>query len=54
MLDDHHWFAPYVEVYASEKLFWVRTGAARHYVRFPEIDEYSTLIAEYQVESEGS
>jgi hypothetical protein len=48
LLDDHHWFAPFVETYTSEKLPWAQTGAPRSYARFPEMGEYSTLIAEYQ------
>ena len=48
LLDEHRWFAPYGEMYTSEKLPWAQTGAARSYARFPEMEEYSTLIAEYQ------
>jgi hypothetical protein len=48
LLDDHHWFAPYLEIFTSEKLSWAHTGAARSYARLPEVEEFPTLIAEYQ------
>jgi hypothetical protein len=48
MLDDHRWFAPYVEVFTSEMLPWAVTGAVRSYAGQPEMPEYQALIAEYQ------
>lgn len=48
LLDDHHWFAPYIEFFTSEKLPWAQTGAARSFARFPEMEEFPALVAEYQ------
>lgn len=48
MLDDHGWFAPFVEVWTSEKLPWAETGAVHSFAAQPEMDAYQGLIADYQ------
>jgi hypothetical protein len=49
MLDDHAWFAPYIESYTREKLAWATTGAVHSFERFPDPSRYPALIAEYAV-----
>jgi hypothetical protein len=51
MLDDHSWFAPYVEVWTSEKLPWATTAAAHSYPTQPEFPEYEGLIRQYSERS---
>jgi hypothetical protein len=53
VLDDHGWFAPYIEVWTSEKLPWVATPAAHSYATQPEVSAYEGLIAEYQERGAG-
>jgi hypothetical protein len=45
LLDDHAWYAPYVETYTSEKLAWATTGAPRAYERFPAAEDVPELLA---------
>ena len=47
MLDEHSWFAPFMEVWTSEGLPWARTGAARSYETAPKMDEYEGLMADF-------
>ncbi len=47
MLDDAAWFAPYVETYTSEALPWAKTGAAYSFAKFPQMEEYGPLVAEF-------
>ncbi len=46
-LDDSTWFAPYMEVFTSEKQQWAETGAVRSFARAPEPQDYPVLMAEY-------
>ena len=48
LLDDAGWFAPWMETQTDEKLPWASTGAARSFGRFPEMDQFQGLIAEYR------
>jgi hypothetical protein len=47
MLDDHRWFAPFIETYTSEKLPWASTPAVYSYARFPEMSAYEALVQEF-------
>ena len=47
MLDDHRWFAPFIETYTSEKLPWASTPAVHSFERFPEMTAYEGLIREF-------
>jgi hypothetical protein len=49
LLDDASGFAPWMETQTAEKLPWAVTGAERSFDRFPEMNEYQGLIAEYRV-----
>ena len=48
MLDHHGWFAPFVEVWTSEKLPWAETGAVHSFATQPDMDTYQALIADYR------
>lgn len=48
LLDDATWFAPWMETQTAEKLPWAGTGADRSFPRFPEMESYQGLIAEYR------
>jgi hypothetical protein len=48
MLDDARWFAPFVEMWSSEKLSFAETGAAHSYTADPPLSDYPALIAAYQ------
>ena len=48
MLDDHRWFAPFIEVYTSEKLPWAQTGARHGFATQPEMEGYQALIADFR------
>lgn len=50
VLDDHAWFAPYVEFWTSEKLPWATTPSKRSYAREPEFAEFETLLRGYAQE----
>lgn len=52
MLDDHRAFVPFLETQTAEKLPWATTPARRSFERFPAMEEYAGLIAEY-LASEG-
>jgi hypothetical protein len=47
-LDEHHWFEPFIETQTAEKLPWANTPARHSFERFPEMEQYGALIAEYQ------
>jgi len=44
MLDEHHWYAPFVEVFTSEKLPWATTSAVHSFATQPDLDGYAPLI----------
>jgi hypothetical protein len=47
MLDDHAWFAPFIEIFVGEKLPWAATGAKYGFDRFPDEADRARLIAEF-------
>jgi hypothetical protein len=47
MLDDTHWFAPFMETYRSEAFPWAATAAKHSYDRFPDMADYPALLADY-------
>ncbi|MDO9414718.1 GFA family protein [Pararhizobium sp.] len=47
-LDDTSWFSPLVETYTSEKLEWATTPAKHSFEKFPLMEAFGALIAEYQ------
>lgn len=47
MLDEHGWFAPYIEVWTREKLPWAATQAVHSYGEQPALDDYMNLTKEF-------
>lgn len=47
MLDDPRWFAPFIETYTGEKLPWATTPAAHSFAKFPPMEAYESLLAEF-------
>ena len=47
VLDDHGWFAPFIEVRRAKGLPWASTGAVRSYEEEPAMDAYQDLVAAY-------
>jgi hypothetical protein len=47
MLDDHAWFAPFVDCHVQTKLPWAVTGAAHAFDEFPAMDAWAGLMAEF-------
>lgn len=54
MLDDHAWFAPFMETYTSTRLPWPQTGAARSFETFPPMDTFHELLTEYRAWRDAS
>lgn len=50
MLDDHGWFAPFVELWTRDKLPWAETGASRSYEGDPDMSEWEGLMQAYAAE----
>jgi hypothetical protein len=47
MLDDHGWFAPFVETCTAEALPWARTGAAHSFPNIPPPEAFGPIAAEF-------
>jgi hypothetical protein len=47
MMDDARVFAPFVEMYTEEMLPWAKTRAIHTFERFPTIERFLELIADY-------
>ena len=50
MLDDHAWFAPFIDFFAAEKLPWAETGAKHVFETFPDLEALPGLIAGFAAE----
>ncbi|WP_109808657.1 GFA family protein [Sphingosinithalassobacter portus] len=48
MLDDPAPWEPFIETQTAEKLAWVTTPARHRFERFPPMEDFAALIAEYQ------
>jgi hypothetical protein len=46
-LDDHGWFAPFIEVWTRDKLPWAATGAAHSFTTEPDSAAYQGLVEAY-------
>lgn len=44
MLDDHRWYAPFVEVFTAEKLPWAATSAHHSFPSQPDLEGYGALV----------
>lgn len=47
MLDDAGWTAPFIETFTSEALPWAKTPAKHSFEKFPEMEAFGGLIAEF-------
>jgi hypothetical protein len=47
MLDDHAWFAPFVETCTAEALPWARTPAAHSFPNIPDPSVFGPIVAEF-------
>ena len=47
MLDDSRWFTPFIENYTSEALPWAKVDAPHSYEKFPPMEDYQALLAEF-------
>lgn len=47
MLDDAHWFVPFIETCTSEALPWAKTGAMHSFAAFPPMEAFGPLLAEF-------
>jgi hypothetical protein len=47
MLDEHDWYAPFVEVHTCEKFLWATTPAKHSFATQPDRDGYTALIEAY-------
>ena len=47
MLDDARSFRPYIETWTSEMLPWAKTPAVHGFERFPPMERYPELLAEF-------
>ncbi len=48
LLDDHAWFAPFIETYTRTRLPWAKTGAVHSFEEFPPPESFGDLLSEYQ------
>ena len=51
MLDDHLWFAPFIETFADEKLPWAATPAKHSFGTLPALAAFQPLIEAYADEA---
>lgn len=51
LLDDAASFRPFIETMTSEKLAWVTTPAVHRFAKFPEMDQFGALMAEFAAAS---
>jgi len=47
MLDDHAWYAPYVETCRAEGFAWAATGAVHSFPSIPGNEVFGPLVAEF-------
>ncbi len=47
MLDEHAWFAPFMETFSKTKLAWAVTGARHSFAEFPPPEAYPALMQEF-------
>jgi hypothetical protein len=50
MLDEHDWYVPFVEVFASEKLPWAATPAVHSFATQPDLEGYAPLVEAFSHE----
>lgn len=48
LFEDNTWSRPFIETYTSTMLPFAKTGAVKSYDKFPNMDEFEGLIAQYE------
>jgi hypothetical protein len=48
MLDDHAWYAPYIETCRAEGFPWATTGAAHSFPQDPPEEVFEPIVAEFR------
>ncbi|MGO4711087.1 GFA family protein [Bradyrhizobium sp. 2TAF24] len=51
MLDDARSFHPFIETYICEKLPWATTSAVHSFDKYPAMEQFPALLAEYREQS---
>ena len=51
MLDDARGYRPFIETYTCEKLPWATTSALHSFDKFPDMEQFPSLLAEYREQS---
>jgi hypothetical protein len=51
LCDDARGFVPFIETYISEKLPWATTPAVHSFPRYPPMEQFPALLAEYAARS---
>ena len=51
MLDEHHWFEPFIELWTSERLAWAQTGARHSFQTSPAMEEFESLMRAFAEKS---
>jgi hypothetical protein len=49
MLDDHAWYAPFVETSTAEAFPWAKTGAVHSFPHIPDGSTWGPLVAAFAV-----
>ena len=48
LFNDVSWFRPFIETMTQEKLSWAQTPAKHTFDGFPPMEQYQTLMAEFE------
>jgi len=51
MLDDARSYRPFIETYTCEKLPWAATSAVHSFDKYPPMEQFPALLAEYRDQS---
>jgi hypothetical protein len=54
LFDDFHALEPFIETYTSEKLPWVRLPVSHSFEKFPPMESYESLLAEFAAARRGA
>ncbi|WP_394825779.1 GFA family protein [Pendulispora albinea] len=54
MLDEHAWFAPFLETFTKTKLPWAVTGAVHSFEEFPPMEAYEALLQAFASHGAGT
>jgi len=54
LCDDARAFVPFIETYTNEKLPWATTPAVHSFERYPPVEQFPDLLAEYANSTAGT